>query len=211
MSHPDPISVLLVDDHPLVTEGLAACLKEQGRFTISATAISGAAAIEQYERHAPDVVLMDINLPDMTGLEATRKIIARHSNARIIILSMHDNREYVLKALDYGACGYLLKDVSSREIATAIKAIHRGGTYFSKDVFKAVAAAPDQPRQITPLTSRETEIITELSRGATNRQIAQTLAISERTVETHRKNIKRKLKITTTAGLTRFAIEHDLL
>lgn len=205
------IRVLLVDDHPLVTEGIGACLETWDNITIVGTAATGEQAISTAIKLKPDVILMDINLPDMTGLAATRRIKQNLPNARIMILSMHDNREYVVSAVEGGASGYILKDVSSAEVATAIEAVYRGGTYFSTEVSKALATPPVVSSKGSVLTAREQEIIIELAGGNTNKMIARNLAISERTVETHRKNIKRKLKITSTAGLTRYAIENSML
>jgi len=206
MTRQTPISVLLVDDHPLVTEGIGACLETWDNITIAATAANGREGIEAACRIKPDIILMDINLPDMTGLAATRHIRIRQPHSKIIILSMHDNREYVISAIEEGACGYLLKDVSSSEVATAIQTVHRGGNYFSTDVAKALAT----PKQHSILTIREADVLAILAKGSTNKMIGRELGISERTVETHRKNIKRKLGITTTAGLTRYAMENDL-
>ncbi len=205
------IRVLLVDDHPLVTEGIGACLETWDNITIAGTAATGSQAIAMAKAVKPDIILMDINLPDMTGLEATRRIKHSLPNARIMILSMHDNREYVVSALEGGASGYILKDVSSAEVATAIEAVYRGGTYFSSEVSKALASPPDPVSTNGILTPREREIIIELASGNTSKMIARNLDISERTVETHRKNIKRKLKISSTAGLTRYAMENGLL
>ena len=205
------ISVLLVDDHPLVTEGIGACLETWDNITIVGTASTGKQAIEKALQVKPDIILMDINLPDMTGLEATRQIKRQLPDARIMILSMHDNREYVVSALEGGASGYILKDVSSAEVATAIEAVYRGGTYFSAEVSRTLVQPPDIPKTDSILTTRERQVIIELARGNTNKMIARSFDISERTVETHRKNIKRKLKISSTAGLTRYAMENDLL
>jgi len=207
----NPISVLLVDDHPLVTEGIGACLETWDNITIVGTAATGNDAINKAMEVRPDIILMDINLPDMTGLEATRRIKQKLPDARIMILSMHDNREYVVSALEGGASGYILKDVSSAEVATAIEAVYRGGTYFSAEVSRTLASPPSVLATNSVLTSREQDVIIELARGNTNKMIARNLDISERTVETHRKNIKRKLKITSTAGLTRYAMENNLL
>lgn len=205
------ISVLLVDDHPLVTEGIGACLETWDNITIVGTASTGKQAVEKALQVKPDIILMDINLPDMTGLEATRQIKRQLPDARIMILSMHDNREYVVSALEGGASGYILKDVSSAEVATAIEAVYRGGTYFSAEVSRTLVQPPDIPKTDSILTTRERQVIIELARGNTNKMIARSFDISERTVETHRKNIKRKLKISSTAGLTRYAMENDLL
>jgi two-component system nitrate/nitrite response regulator NarL len=211
MNEPHKITVLLVDDHPLVTEGIGACLETWDNITIVGTASTGAEALKQSRRLKPDVTLMDINLPDMTGLDVTAKIKRERPDARIMILSMHDNREYVVSALEQGASGYILKDVSSAEVATAIEAIYRGGTYFSAVVSQTLASPPAAQKTDGILTRREAEVITELARGNTNKMIARNLDISERTVETHRKNIKRKLQISSTAGLTRYAMENKLL
>lgn len=205
------ISVLMVDDHPLVTEGIGACLQTWDTINIVGTATTGQQAIKQALCIKPDVILMDINLPDMTGIEATCQIKKHLPEARIVILSMHDNREYVVSALEGGASGYILKDVSSLEVATAIEAVFRGGTYFSAEISSRLASPPEPRCQNSVLTARETEVIRELARGQTNKMIARKYDISERTVETHRKNIKRKLKIASTAGLTRYAVENDLL
>lgn len=210
MKNEKTISVLLVDDHPLVTEGLGACLETWETIDIVATACTGTEAIAKATDLKPDVILMDINLPDMTGLEATARIKHRLPEARVMFLSMHDNREYVVSAMNEGASGYILKDVSSAEIATAIEAVFCGGTYFSGEISRSLTK-PDLPKTNGVLTRREREVITELARGNTSKMIARALNISERTVETHRKNIKRKLKITSTAGLTRYAIENNLL
>lgn len=210
MKNNKTISVLLVDDHPLVTEGLGTCLETWETINIIAAARTGTQAISKATTLRPDVILMDINLPDMTGLEATARIKRRLPDARIMFLSMHDNREYIVSAMNEGAAGYILKDVSSAEIATAIEAVYRGGTYFSGEISRTLAK-PDTAQAGGILTRREREVITELARGNTSKMIARILNISERTVETHRKNIKRKLKITSTAGLTRYAIENNLL
>ncbi len=205
------IRVMLVDDHPLVTEGIRACLETWDTIQIVGTAATGQTAIDSAKELRPDVILMDINLPDMTGLVATRQIKADVPNTRIMILSMHDNHEYVVSALEEGASGYILKDVSTAEVATAIEAIYRGGTYFSAEVSRSLATPPENKRADDILTARESDVIIELAKGNTNKMIARILNISERTVETHRKNIKRKLKIGTTAGLTRYAIEHGFI
>ena len=206
------IRVMLVDDHPLVTEGIRACLETWESIQIIGTAVNGRQAIDTARQLRPDVILMDINLPDMTGLMATRQIKKDLPDSRVMILSMHDNHEYVVSALEEGASGYILKDVSTAEIATAIEAVYRGGSYFSSEVSKSLATPPRAKKATDGiLTAREADVIIELAKGNTNKMIARTLKISERTVETHRKNIKRKLKIGTTAGLTRYAIERGLV
>lgn len=211
MNSSSQIKVMLVDDHPLVTEGIRACLETWDTIQITGTAATGQTAIDLAKDLRPDIILMDINLPDMTGLVATRQIKQALPNTRIMILSMHDNHEYVVSALEEGASGYILKDVSTAEIATAIEAVYRGGTYFSSEVSRSLATPPESKKIDGVLTARESEVIRELAGGNTNKMIGRNLNISERTVETHRKNIKRKLKIGTTAGLTRYAIERGLV
>lgn len=204
-----PIRVILADDHPLVTEGVRAVLETFEQIEVIASVTNGRDAVDTIARMNPDVTLMDLNMPGMNGLTATELVLERDPNARIIILSMHDNPEYISTALRHGAKGYLLKDVPTEEIVTAIEQVHAGETYLCTGTEGALQPAPDGDRE--PLTSREQMVLLRLARGASNKEVARDLDISVRTVETHRKNIKRKLAIDTTAGLTRYVLESGLL
>lgn len=204
------ITVLIVDDHPLVMDGIRSCLETYDHIEVIGVATNGREALKQAEQLGPEIVLMDINMPDLNGLDATELFTERFPNIKLLILSMHDNREYIASALQLGARGYVLKDVPSREIVTAIEAVHRGGTYFSSGVSKILLSHGEiEPN--SPLTTREQTILLMLSEGKTNKHVAKELNISVRTVETHRRNIKKKLNIGSTAGLTRYAIQHGLI
>ncbi len=204
------IRILLVDDHPLVREGLHSCLELYDNIQVIGEAKTGCEALEKASELKPDVVLMDINMPELNGLDATEIFAERFPDIKLLILSMHNNREYIASALRYGARGYVLKDVPSEEVVAAIEAVHLGGTYFSSGVSKILLAYQESDTE-GPLTTREQTILLLLAEGKSNKHVAIELDISVRTVETHRKNIKRKLDISSTAGLTRYAIENGLL
>jgi len=153
---------------------------------------------------------MDINMPELNGLDATEIFRERYPEIKLLILSMHDNREYITSALNSGAKGFVLKDVPSQEIVTAIRSVHQGGTYFSSGVSDILLNNLDDS-SASPLTTREQTILVLLAQGQSNKHVARELDISVRTAETHRRNIKRKLKISTTAGLTKYAIENGLV
>ncbi len=205
-----PTRVMIVDDHPMVAEGIEAILDSYDDIDVVATLSSGQAAIDRIVELAPDVVLLDLNMPGVTGLTATEIIMERRPETRVLILSMHDSPEYINTALHHGARGYILKDVPTDDIKTAIDAVMRGDEYLCVGA-KASLLPTRTPGGRVPLTSREQTILLELAQGQSNRDVAGTLDISVRTVETHRKNIKRKLGIATTAGLTRYALEHGVL
>lgn len=211
---PKAISVLLVDDHPLVLDGIEARLEGVTGIAVVGQANNGEQALALAETLQPDVVLMDVSMPVMNGLEAARHFKNRFPAVKVLILSMHDNREYILKVMQSGARGYILKDVSSDELVTAIKTVAIGNTYFcqnaSNSLFSSINNTPmNEPVQ--PLTKRELMVLTLLAEGKSNKIIARSLDISVRTVETHRQNIKNKLDIHTAAGLARYAIEQGLV
>ncbi|RED52211.1 response regulator transcription factor [Aestuariispira insulae] len=205
-----PIRVLLADDHPLVLDGIRACLEINEDIEVVATAGTGREALERAAESQPDIVLMDINMPELNGLDATEVFRERYPAIKLLMLSMHDNREYITSALNSGARGFVLKDVPSQELVTAIRSVHQGGTYFSSGVSDILLNSMDSDNA-NPLTTREQTILILLAQGKSNKHVARELDISVRTAETHRRNIKRKLKISTTAGLTKYAIECGLV
>lgn len=204
-----PIRVLIVDDHPMVAEGIQSILESYGDIEVVGAVSSGREAIARAEALVPDVILMDLNMPDVGGLSATEIIQERCPEIRVLILSMHDSPEYITTALSHGAVGYVLKDVQPEEIKTAIDAVMRGEKYLCTGA--AGSLSPQSQTSREALTGREQTILLELAQGKSNKEVAQALDISVRTVETHRKNIKRKLGISSTAGLTRYALEHGVL
>lgn len=204
------IKVLVADDHPLVSEGISMCLEAFDNISIVGTAMNGVEALEKAKSLSPDVVILDINMPQMNGLEALTQFAEELPTVKLLMLSMHDNREYVVNAIRNGARGYILKDVASAEVAKAVEAVYQGGLYFSSGLSEALLEVGAE--SVTgKLTAREEDVLAKLAMGQSNKEVALTLDISVRTVETHRKNIKRKLGISSTAGLTRFAMDNGLV
>lgn len=203
------IRVLIVDDHPMVAEGIEAILDTYDDIDVVATATNGKEAVDTVISLTPDVVLMDLNMPQINGLSATEIILEKRPETRILILSMHDNPEYISTALNYGAKGYVLKDVPTEEIKLAIDTVMTGQRYLCTGTTASLSPKTQDGRE--QLTNREQTILLQLAQGLSNKEVAQALDISVRTVETHRKNIKQKLGISSTAGLTRYALEHGVL
>ncbi|HEX2981498.1 MAG TPA: response regulator transcription factor [Anaerolineaceae bacterium] len=218
-----PIRVLLADDHALVRAGIHSLLVNINGIEVVAEAGSGREALSQVEIHRPDVVLMDIAMSDINGLEATRHILENYPDVRVIILSMHATEEYVWEALRSGAKGYLLKDSALTELELAVNAVARGETYLSPPISKQVIddyisrvggdiEKESLARQeLERLTIRQREILTLIAKGLTTREIALQLNISEKTVETHRTQLMERLDIHDIAGLVRYAIRVGLI
>ncbi|NIZ08758.1 response regulator transcription factor [Pseudooceanicola sp. HF7] len=202
-----PIRVAIVDDHPMVAEGIEAILDSFPDLEVVGTYGTGPDIIEAVQTILPDVVLLDLNMPGMNGLTTCEILLENHPDLKILILSMHDSAEYISTALDHGAQGYVLKDVPTDEIKRAIDAVMSGLRYLCTGAQGSLApqAKPSH------LTNREQTILLQLAQGKSNKEVALALDISVRTVETHRKNIKAKLGISSTAGLTRYALEHGVL
>lgn len=205
------IRVLVVDDHAVVREGIRHVLMSDGGFDVVGEASTGAEAVELSARCSPDVVVLDLTMPGMSGLDAAPRIRQAAPNARLLVLSIHDHEEYVLQSVRAGAEGYLRKDSSPAELRGAIRTVHEGGSFFSAPVARALAAARQNERRLAELTTREREVLLEIARGSTNKEIATRFGISVRTVESHRESLARKLQVKGAASLTRFAIENGLL
>lgn len=204
-----PTRVLIVDDHPMVAEGIRAILETYDDLCVIGTLTNGEEAVAAAPALAPDVILLDLNMPRMGGLTATELLLERLPETRILILSMHDSAEYIATALRHGAMGYVLKDVPIEEVKLAIDRVMAGERYLCTGATASLNPGTADGRE--PLTGREQTILLELAQGRSNKDVAAALDISVRTVETHRKNIKRKLGIASTAGLTRYALEHGVL
>jgi DNA-binding NarL/FixJ family response regulator len=212
--------VLIADDHEVVRDGLKNILMTSGTMTIIGEANDGTEAITMYDKLRPDVVIMDISMPKMNGIEATKKIKDRFPEAKILILTMHDNQEYLNQVIRSGAHGFVLKNTDKDELLNAVKTVAEGEKFFSKDISKMMIEnyirtaqdneKPSADREI-PLTKREIEILKKIAEGNSNQEIANQLFISYNTVDTHRKNIMHKLSIKNTAGLVRYAIEKGLI
>ena len=214
MTAPQPIRVLVADDHAVVRQGIRHVLEEDAGLQVVAEAATGGEVLERAARERPDVVLLDLTMPGATGLDIVRALREKVAEARILILSVHDDREYVLESVRAGAHGYLRKDSSPADIRQAVRAVHGGDSFFSPQVARHLAAAVQDgapPGALEELTSRERDVLVRIARGLTNREAAGELGISVRTVEAHRDSLMRKLRIHTVAGLTRFALEHGLI
>ncbi|QBF31469.1 response regulator transcription factor [Thalassococcus sp. S3] len=204
----DPVRVLIVDDHPMVAQGIQSILETYDDVDVIGTLGNGQDAVDRATELQPDVILMDLNMPKLGGLSATEILLERRPDTRILVLSMHDSPEYISSALSHGAMGYILKDVPTDEIKQAIDTVMRGERYLCTGA-QGSLEPKDSAREA--LTGREQTILLQLAQGKSNKEVALALDISVRTVETHRKNIKRKLGISSTAGLTRYAMEHGVL
>lgn len=193
MTHPpdSPITILTADDHPLIREGLAAVLRAESGLQVVAEAANGEEAIEAYARLHPDIVLMDLRMPVMDGLTATRAILADDPNARIIVLTTYDGDEDIHRALAAGARGYLLKDMMRTDLLNVIRAVHRG----QRGIPAPVAARLAQHTPHIGLTPREVEVLRLVAEGLSNAQIAERIGRTEGTVKVHLKNILQKLDV----------------
>lgn len=206
----DTTRIIIVDDHPMVAEGIEALLEGYDDIEVLATLSNGEEAVNAAQSMSPDVVLMDLNMPKVNGLAATEMILESAPSTKVLILSMHDTPEYISSALNHGAMGYVLKDVPTDEIKLAVDTVMAGQQYLCTGA-KVSIEPKDDGGERESLTNREQSILLELAQGRSNKEVARKLDISVRTVETHRRNIKRKLGISSTAGLTRYAMEHGML
>ncbi len=213
----EPIRVLVADDHAIVRTGIRHVLESAPGFSVVAEASTGAEALELASSLRPDVAVLDISMPGDSGLRVAVELRQRSPETHVLILSMHDNTEYVLESLRAGVHGYLLKDTAATELRDAIRAVRRGESFFSPPIaarLSAVvrgdpgAAAAGALWQLTP---RERQVLIGIATGHTNREIAVQLGIGHRTVETHRESLMRKLDVRTVAGLTRLALEAGLV
>ena len=211
------LRVVIADDHTVVRQGIRAVLEEVDGLEVVAEAGDGDEALALVLELEPDVVVLDVTMPGRTGLEVTRELRERALDVRILVLSMHDDPEYVLQAVRAGADGYVLKDVAPSELRDAVRAVHDGREYFTARVTEQLGVGLRQEivaeqfrARLGSLTNRETEVLLLIAEGLTNRQIGERLGISSRTVETHRERLMGKLRIRSVAGLTRFVVEHGL-
>ncbi|SAL09096.1 response regulator [Caballeronia telluris] len=206
----DPARLVLIDDHPLVRDGLRARLEAAPHLTVIGEAgnAAEALALAADEANPPDLALMDVGMAGMSGIELAALFHERFPAIRVLMLSMHDNAEYVTQAVRAGASGYVLKDSPATEILQAIDAVLAGKTFFSTDLAMRMIQARYAETPLERLTPRERDILDALAEGLSSKQIAQQHGLSVRTVETHRLNLKRKLDIDGQAELIKFAVEH---
>ncbi|MBI2910312.1 MAG: response regulator transcription factor [Chloroflexi bacterium] len=212
------IRVLLVDDQPLFREGLRLLLQQMGGFVVVGDAANGEEALTQAQSLQPDVVVMDISMPQMDGLEAARRLREAGFAAPILFLTVHDADSYFFKALESGASGYVLKDAVGADLAAALRVVHNGGVYLSPSVARRLVGdylgrvvSGEEQTSYTLLTPREREILELIGRGHTNREIAEKLVLSINTVQTHRLHIMEKLNLHSRAQLMKYAVRQGLI
>lgn len=212
------IRILLADDHALVREGIRRVLEEDPEFAVVAEAADGEEAVSLAREHRPDVAVVDITMPTASGFEVTARLQSDVPTTRVLILSMHDDTQYVMRAVRAGARGYLLKDEAGpSQLREAVRAVHSGRSFFTSAVTARLAEGlrgdegEKQGPGVEVLTARELDVLKGIAAGQSNKQIAAELGISRRTVESHRESLMRKLDIRTVAGLTRFALDAGLL
>ena len=211
------VTVLLADDHPIVRQGLRHLLEMQPDFKVVGEASDGLEASQMAERYHPDVLVVDMMMPGLNGLEVTRQVRQRSPGTRIIVLSMHNNDAYVLQALKRGASGYILKDSAPAEMVQALNHVMLGKRYLSESLsqnliemlLKQTGHLPNDPYE--DLTNREREVFQLTAEGSTNNEIAERLCISPRTVEVHRANLMEKLGLHSQMDLLRFAVRRGLV
>jgi len=209
-SKTDKISLLLVDDHPMVQDGLLACFSYYDDIEVLGVSNDGETALTKALALKPDVILMDVSMPSMNGIDATEIITEQLPDTKVLIFSMHDTAEFVRSAIQAGASGYVLKDTSSEEVYYAIKAVAKGNTHFSSSIAKTLIEHPAKAED-DKLTTREQVILSLVAQGLSSKEVAKELNISFRTVDAHRRNIKSKLNIDSLVDLVRYAINHGLI
>jgi DNA-binding NarL/FixJ family response regulator len=213
------IKVLLVDDHTVVRQGLRALLMGDNTIDIIAEAATGREAIQMAKKFSPDVIVMDIAMPLLNGLEATRQIVNHNPNAKILVLSSYSDDDFVQKLTEAGAAGYLIKQSAANDLLHAIHEVNKGNAFFSPTIAKRLrdqvregfASGQGSKVKTTVLTEREAEILQLIAEGQANKQMAAELGISIKTVEKHRQQVMNKLNIHQIAGLTRYAISKGVI
>ena len=206
----DTINIVLVDDHAVVRAGLKRLLQDEQHLEVVGEAGTGSEALEQVEIKRPNVVILDLDLPDVNGLDLVETLREKGRGSRVLVLSMHDDPERVERAFAAGADGYLVKDAAEGELVAAIESVERGDRYLypplGAAMVRAAAAPPDDP-----LTDRERDIVRLIALGHTNSELAHAVHLSVRTVETHRAHAMTKLRLSTRAELVRWVLDHGLL
>jgi two-component system nitrate/nitrite response regulator NarL len=207
--------LLVVDDHPVVRRGLQSCLDRQDRMKVIGEAADGEEALKKALELCPDVVLTDISMPRRDGLSFTEALRKQAPQVKVLILSMHNNKDYILRIIQAGAHGYVSKEASTEELTQAIESVYGGDTFFSPEVAQAALSRlvehGGKRQPFAQLTVREREVLALIAQGQSNKEIATNLGIGVRTIETHRERIMRRLDIHSVAGLTKFAISNGLV
>lgn len=214
----DKIKVLVVDDHAIVREGVRALIETQGGMEVVGEAENGKDAVNKAHELVPDVVVMDLGMPVLNGIEATRQILKSLPGTRVLALTRHADEKYVFQALKAGAAGYLLKTGTAAELAEAVRSVYGGNPYFSPEISRKIMdsyLSDDETSlkkaQTDNLTGREREVLQMIAEGNSNSKVAELMGISVKTVETHRANLMRKLGVHDVTGLVKHAIKRGLI
>jgi two-component system nitrate/nitrite response regulator NarL len=209
------IKILVADDHPVVRKGLHSCLAKQERLKIVGEASDGDEALEKTRELSPDVVLMDISMPGMNGLAVTEVLRKESPTVKVLVLSVHNNRDYIFRIIQAGAHGFISKEAPPDELLRAIESVCAGEPFFSPEIAKAalnqLVTSGGKKDPFAQLTGREREVLVLIAEGQSNKEIATKLGIGVRTIETHRERIMRRLDIHSVAGLTKFAIANGMI
>jgi len=212
------IRVLVADDHAIIREGLRVMLGNQPDMEVVGSAANGREAVRLVDEHEPDVVVIDISMPELNGIEAISQMLPRHPHIKVIVLFIHETKPYVYRTLKAGAKGYLFKETAGLEVVEAVRAVYRGERYLSQrisDLLTNVAFRNlEVPIEVSPLeqlSPREREILQLVAEGKTSQEIAERLSISPKTVDTYRSRLMRKIGVEDVAGLVKFAIQHGVI
>lgn len=209
------IKVLVADDHPVVRKGLQTCLAKNGNLKVVGEAADGDEALRKARELSPDVVLMDISMPGMNGLAVTEVLRKEAPDMKVLVLSIHSNKEYIFRVIQAGAHGYVSKEAPPEELIRAIESVYAGEPHFSEDIARAAlnefVNTGGKKEPFAQLTTREREVLVLIAEGKSNKEIADRLGIGVRTIETHRERIMRRLNIHSVAGLTKYAIANGLI
>ncbi|OGV60337.1 MAG: DNA-binding response regulator [Lentisphaerae bacterium RIFOXYA12_FULL_48_11] len=210
------IRIMLVDDHKMIRDGLRSLLEKHSNIEVIGEAADGQAAVQTARKLSPEIIIIDIGMPELNGIEATRQITALKCKPKVIGLSMHADRRYVAQMLKAGASGYILKDSAFEELVQAIETVAKGRTYLSPQIAGTVVtefkrtAKNDDGSVFSVLTEREREVLQQISEGCSTKEIASSLGVSVKTIETHRRQIMEKLNLHSVAELTKYAIKEGL-
>ena len=208
------IKIFIVDDHQMVIDGIASILDDVDDVKVVGTASDGKEALKKIPVDCPDLILLDINMPKLDGIQVVKELRKNGDHTKVLILTMHNNVQFTKQLTELGVNGCILKNVGKAELLNAINLVHRGEKYYGKEVTDTLLASLEKKQKAAKkvkLTKREAQIVALIANDMTNMEIANKLAISTLTVETHRKNIISKLKVKTPAGLVRFAFENGLV
>jgi DNA-binding NarL/FixJ family response regulator len=208
---------MIADDHKIFRDGIVSILEDIDDMQVSQQADDGQEVLEKIEKEQPHIILMDITMGDTSGIDITKIVKTKYPEIKVLVLSMHAESGYIVKALEAGASGYLLKDAGSIEMINAIRTVFNGDTYYSQQVSNILVqhitqgSQPKSDREGIPLTTREIEILKLIAEEFSNPEIAEKLFISIRTVDTHRRNLLEKLAVKNTAGLVKYALKHGIV